>query len=101
MICLPETTATLDRVLLSFPTPVNVATAADTDVPAQSWIELAVVGDVVSNKYGKFSITTDDLARKWCGTSQRIERRSTMTTLTNSPTHPGDGIAAGWLQRVS
>ena len=96
-----ERTATLNRVLLSFPTTlVNLATTkADANTPAQSWIQLAVVGDFVSNKYGKFSIEKTDLV-------EMVQNFAADRTpidydhLTNSPTHPHDSIAAGWLQRV-
>jgi hypothetical protein len=93
--------ATLQRVILSYPTAVNLT---ETGAP-RSWIQLARVGKFVSKRYGTFSITRADLA-------QMLHNFTTVTP--KAPTelpvdydhksmdvrHPLDGIAAGWMKRL-
>ena len=53
----------VSRVILSLPSLVSLATTtAETDAP-RSWIQLAKTGAFHSTRYGKFSITRDDLAQ--------------------------------------
>jgi len=101
-----ERTATLNRVILSLPSLVSLAaTAADTaDVP-RSWIQLAKTGTFHSSRYGKFSITRDDLAQMLHNFNEVTPQAPTQLPidfdhLSMDPQKPGDGKAAGWLQRV-
>jgi phage I-like protein len=101
-----ESTATLNRVILSLPSLVSLAmTKADTADAPRSWIQLAKTGTFHSTRYGKFSITRDDL-------SQMLHNFRNVTPaaptelpidydhLSMDPKQPGDGKAAGWLKRV-
>jgi hypothetical protein len=52
--------ATLQRVILSYPSVISLT---DTGTAPRSWIQLAGKGLFVSKRYGKFSITREDLAQ--------------------------------------
>jgi hypothetical protein len=93
------TTATLDRIILSFPTLLSLNLAADPDTPAQSWVQLAVAGSFVSKRYGEFAITPDDL-RMMAANFRPNVTPIDYDHLTQDPQRPFDGIAAGWFQRV-
>jgi len=93
----------LSKVLLSWPTPLHLATT--TDSARRSWIQLAKTGSYVSTRYGKFSITGEDL-------STMLHNFTTITPLhptelpidydhlSMDPKQPGDGVAAGWMKRL-
>jgi len=99
----------LSHVVLSWPTPVGAIVAAGAQPmgeakqgPPQSWIQIAKCGNFVSQRYGKFSITTSDL-------TQMLNNFKTITPkaptklpidydhLSMDPQRPGDGQAAGWI----
>ena len=99
----------LSHVVLSWPTPVGAIVAAGAQPMGggqpqapQSWIQIAKCGNFVSQRYGKFSITTNDL-------SQMLNNFKTITPkaptklpidydhLSMDPQRPGDGQAAGWI----
>jgi phage I-like protein len=101
-----ESTATLNRVILSLPSLVSLATTkADMADAPRSWIQLAKTGTFHSSRYGTFSITRDDL-------SQMLHNFRNVTPaaptelpidydhLSMDPKQPGDGKAAGWLKHV-
>ncbi len=92
-------TPNLSRVVLSLPSLVSLATTDGTDGASRSWIQLARTGSFQSSRYGQFEITTDDLqmmAKNFRAATTPID----YDHLSNDPQRPGDGIAAGWLQRV-
>lgn len=101
-----ERTTTLNRVILSLPSLVSLAaTKADTADAPQSWIQLAKTGTFHSSRYGKFSITRDDLAQMLHNFNEVTPQAPTQLPidfdhLSMDPQKPGDGKAAGWLQRV-
>jgi len=100
-----ERTATLNRVILSLPSLVSLATTtADTDAP-RSWIQLAKTGTFQSSRYGTFSITCDDLAQMLHNFNHVTPQAPTEVPvdfdhLSMDPKQPGDGKAAGWLKHV-
>src|SRR5687768_9739395 len=100
-----ERAATLDRLVLSFPSLLNLTgTTADRDGTLRSWIQLARTGSFQSHRYGKFSITREDLAQMAHNFNEVTPRAPTQLPidfdhLSMDPKHPGDGKAAGWLQR--
>lgn len=94
----------LDRILLSFPTLLPAISLKDGKA-SRSWIQLARTGTFVSTRYGKFSISKDDL-------STMLHNFNTITPkdptelpidydhLSMDPKKPGDGIAAGWMKKL-
>ncbi len=91
-------TPNLSHVILSLPSLV-LATTTDADGAPRSWIQLARTGSFQSSRYGLFDIKTDDLrmmAKNFRPGTTPID----YDHLSNDPKRPGDGIAAGWLQRV-
>lgn len=101
-----ESTAILNRVILSLPSLVSLAApkAGAADVP-RSWLQLAKTGTFHSSRYGKFSITRDDLAQMLHNFNEVTPQAPTQLPidfdhLSMNPQKPGDGKAAGWLQRV-
>jgi len=101
-----ESTATLNRVILSLPSLVSLATTkTDTADAPRSWIQLAKTGTFHSSRYGKFSITRDDLAQmlhnfRNVTPAAPTELPIDYDHLSMDPKQPGDGKAAGWLKRV-
>lgn len=99
-----ESTATLNRVILSLPSLVSLATTeADTADAPRSWIQLAKAGTFHSSRYGKFSITRDDLAQmlhnfRNVTPAAPTELPIDYDHLSMNPRQPGDGKAAGWLK---
>jgi hypothetical protein len=98
---MPET---LREVPLSFPSLLTLAASAGTDAP-RSWIQLARTGSFVSNRYGKFSITTDDLSTMLRNFNEITPKAPTELPidydhLSMAPQKPGDGAAAGWMKRL-
>lgn len=95
-------TSDLSKILLSFP---SLLAATAPDGARRSWIQLAKTGSFVSTRYGKFSITRDDL-------STMLHNYNTITPkdptelpidydhLSMDPKKPGDGIAAGWMKKL-
>src|SRR5881394_3698339 len=102
----------IDRVILSYPTHLSevaleAAPAAAGIAPgSQSWIQVARTGEFVSQRYGEFAITREDLA-------QMVHNFKTVTPkaptrlpidydhLSMDPQKPGDGIAAGWVNDLT
>jgi Mu-like prophage I protein len=98
--------ATLERVLLSWPTDSPWTALADPapDAP-ESWIQVAKTGSFVSQRYGKFSITPDDLTQMLTNFTTITPKPPTMIPvdydhLSMDPQRPGDGVAAGWLKKL-
>jgi hypothetical protein len=89
----------LDYAILVWPSEVNLKDVATTDTAPRSWIQLAKAGSFVSNRYGKFAITTDDL-RMMAANFRPAVTPIDYDHLGIEPKRPGDGIAAGWLQTV-
>ncbi len=92
----------LSRVVLSLPSLVSLATTADEP---RSWIQLAKTGAFHSSRYGKFSITRDDLAQmlhnfRHVTPAAPTELPIDYDHLSMDPKQPGDGKAAGWLKSV-
>ena len=93
----------LDRVVLTSPSLLSLATAsADSGAP-RSWIQVAKTGEFVSNRYGKFSITKDDLKQMLHNFTEVTPKAPTELPidydhLSMDPQKPGDGIAAGWIK---
>lgn len=56
-------TATLDRVLLSFPSLISLAAKARQDDAPRSWSQFARTGSFVSNRYGKLRALYTAIAR--------------------------------------
>lgn len=94
-----ESTATLNRVILSWPSALSLATTTGTDGVPRSWIQLARTGSFQSSRYGSFDIAADDL-RSMAKSFRPGTTPIDYDHLSNDPKRPGDGIAAGWLQRV-
>jgi hypothetical protein len=97
-------TSTLHRVILSYPTVVNLTDTTDAAAP-RSWIQLARTGSFVSNRYGKFSISREDLAQmlhNWRHVTPKAptELPIDYDHLSMDPKKPGDGAAAGWMKRL-
>jgi hypothetical protein len=95
----------LNRVILSLPSLVSLATTADTADEPRSWIQLAKTGTFHSTRYGTFSITRDDLAQMLTNFRTVTPQAPTELPidydhLSMDPKQPGDGKAAGWLKRV-
>lgn len=93
-----------DQVILSNPTLLD-SQAFVGDVVPRSWIQLARTGAFVSNRYGKFSITKDDLATmlrnfKTVTPKEPTELPIDWDHLSMDPKKPGDGAAAGWMKRL-
>ncbi len=100
------TTPDLSRIILSNPSLLDAQALKMPKYGApRSWIQLAKTGSFVSNRYGQFSITRDDLR-------QMLHNFRTVTPkaptelpidydhLSMAPSKPGDGVAAGWLKDI-
>lgn len=96
----------LDRVILSWPTLLSAPTAENGSTAPRSWIQLAKTGAFHSNRYGKFSITRDDLAQMLHNFNNVTPKPPTEVPVDwdhlsmQEPTHPGDGAAAGWMKKL-
>jgi len=96
----------LNRVILSLPSLVSLAaTNADTTDAPRSWIQLAKTGTFHSSRYGKFSITRDDLSQmlhnfRNVTPAAPTELPIDFDHLSMAPTQPGQGKAAGWLKNI-
>ncbi len=92
----------LHRVILSWPSVVNLTNAAGA---VRSWIQLARIGSFVSKRYGKFAITRDDLAQMLHNFNEVTPKAPTELPidydhLSMDPKKPGDGMAAGWMKKL-
>lgn len=92
----------LDHVLLSHPSLVSLA---DDSPSTRSWIQVARTGSFTSNRYGKFSITREDLAQmlhnfRHVTPASPTELPVDYDHLSMSPQRPGDGVAAGWFKQL-
>lgn len=100
-----ESTATLDHVILSWPKHLTDTTEVQNSGLRRSWIQLAKVGTFHSNRYGKFSITKDDLSQMLRNFNEVTPKPPTELPidydhLSMDPKKPGDGIAAGWMKQL-
>jgi hypothetical protein len=101
----------LQRVVLSWPTPITALMGDEGGVPAvgtaqtlhpKSWMQVARVGNFVSQRYGKFAITKDDLTQMLSNFRTITPKAPTKLPvdydhLSMDPQKPGDGMAAGWI----
>lgn len=97
----------LQHVVMSWPTPVGAMfadppQASLPDGPSKSWIQIARTGNFVSQRYGKFSITTADLTQMLSNFKTVTPKAPTRLPidydhLSMDPQRPGDGVAAGWI----
>lgn len=98
-------TGALHRVILTYPTVVNLIEKTDTTAP-RSWIQLARTGSFVSKRYGKFSITREDLAQMLSNFTTITPKAPTLLPVDwdhlsmQEPKQPGDGAAAGWMKKL-
>jgi phage I-like protein len=92
----------IDRqVLLSFPSALPPLSLSDRS--ARSWIQIARTGAFVSNRYGEFAITREDLAQMLHNFRMVTPIAPTKLAvdydhLSMDPKQVGDGTAAGWFQ---
>jgi hypothetical protein len=98
-------TPSLQRVPLAFPSLLSLGPAASEADAPRSWIQLARTGSFVSNRYGKFEITRDDLSQMLSNFRNVTPKAPTELPidydhLSMDPKQPGDGVAAGWLKAV-
>jgi Mu-like prophage I protein len=94
--------APLTKVLLSWPTAITLQDEVQGS-PRRSWAQVAKTGEFVSSRYGKFSITRDDLSEmlhnfKHVTPAAPTELPVDYDHLSMDPDKPGDGIAAGWFK---
>ncbi len=95
----------LNGVILSWPTLLSGPAAEKGDAVPRSWIQIARTGEFTSNRYGKFSITRDDLAQMLHNFNNVTPKAPTELPidydhLSMDPKKPGDGIAAGWMKKL-
>ncbi len=100
---------TINHVVLSNPTRVQLGAphvgASSEAASRRSWIQLARTGSFVSKRYGKFAITKTDLSEMLHNFREITPKAPTQLPidydhLSMDPKKPGDGIAAGWLEKV-
>ena len=96
-------TELLHRVVLNWPTVLQLQ--ADAGAPPRSWIQLARTGSFVSKRYGKFSITKDDLSQMLTNFNEVTPKAPTELPidydhLSMDPKMPGDGAAAAWIKKL-
>ena len=94
----------LRNVILSNPT-LLAADSLTGNSAKRSWIQLARTGSFVSNRYGKFAITKDDLSQMLHNFTHVTPKAPTELPidydhLSMDPKKPGDGIAAGWMKNL-
>jgi|CXWL01.1.fsa_nt_gi phage I-like protein len=92
------TNAGFRPITLSWPTQLS---DADGQTPT-AWMQVARTGAFVSTRYGKFSITTTDLAQMLQNFREVTPVPPTRLPIdydhmSLDPKKPGDGIAAGWI----
>jgi phage I-like protein len=95
--------ADLTRVILSTPSLLSAITLSGTG--KRSWIQLARTGSFTSSRYGKFSITKDDLSSmlhnfKTITPKNPTELPIDWDHLSMDPKKPGDGAAAAWMKNL-
>ena len=95
----------VNSVILSWPTLLSTPAAENGSTAPRSWIQLAKTGAFHSNRYGKFSITRDDLAQMLHNFNNVTPKAPTELPidydhLSMDPKKPGDGIAAGWMKKL-
>lgn len=95
--------ARLSKVPLAFPSVISLRRVEGQ--PVRSWIQLATIGKFVSNRYGKFEITKDDLRSMYRNFRDVTPKAPTELPvdydhLSMEPAKPGDGVAAGWFKNL-
>ena len=83
--------------------PTVVALTTDEVEAKKSWIQVATTGTFHSSRYGKFSITKEDLAQMLHNFMHVTPKAPTQLPvdydhLSMDPKKPGDGKAAGWFE---
>ncbi len=101
----------IDRVILSYPThlseiPVVAAQPAAATTNPTSWIQIAKCGEFVSQRYGEFAITREDLSTMLHNFQNITPKAPTrlpidVDHLSMSPEKPWDGVAAGWINDLA
>ena len=82
----------------------KLITLAESEVEAKkSWIQVAKTGTFHSSRYGKFSITKEDLSQMLHNFTHVTPQAPTEIPvdydhLSMDPKQPGDGKAAGWFE---
>jgi hypothetical protein len=94
----------VNRVLLNYPTNLSPLSLSG-EAAAKSWIQLAKTGKFVSNRYGAFEISKQDLSQMLHNFQEVTPKAPTelpidFDHLSMAPQKPGDGIAAGWLKKL-
>jgi len=94
----------MNKVILSWPSLIQLAEATAGSA-SRSWIQLARTGSFVSNRYGKFSITREDLTTMLSNFNDITPKAPTELPidydhLSMDPKKPGDGMAAGWMKKL-
>lgn len=103
--------ARISQVVLSYPTSLSEGSVALLEAPTDaqsgptSWMQVARTGNFVSQRYGKFSITTDDLQQMFDNFNNITPKSPTALPvdydhLSMDPQRPGDGVAAGWIRKL-
>lgn len=95
----------VDRIVLTWPTHLASPTIDGVGGAPTSWNQVAKTGSFVSTRYGKFSITKADLAKMLHNFVNVTPKPPTQLPvdydhLSMDPKKPGDGMAAGWIQKL-
>ena len=95
----------MNGVLLSMPSVLAPQALPADGTAARSWIQLAKTGSFVSNRYGKFAITREDLAQMLHNFQHVTPKAPTELPVdfdhkALDVKHFGDGIAAGWMKKL-
>jgi hypothetical protein len=94
----------LERVILNWPTALDLKDEAGA--APRSVIQVAKTGSFQSKRYGKFSITRDDLAQMLHNFNNVTPKAPTLLPVDwdhlsmQESGRPGDGAAAGWMKRL-
>jgi hypothetical protein len=94
----------LERVILNWPTALDLKDEAGA--APRSVIQVAKTGSFVSKRYGKFSITREDLAQILHNFNNVTPKAPTLLPVDwdhlsmQESARPGDGAAAGWMKRL-
>jgi hypothetical protein len=94
----------VERVILNWPTALDLKDEAGA--APRSVIQVAKTGSFQSKRYGKFSITRDDLAQMLHNFNNVTPKAPTLLPVDwdhlsmQESVRPGDGAAAGWMKRL-
>jgi phage I-like protein len=94
----------LERVILNWPTALDLKD--DAGAVPRSWIQLAKTGSFVSKRYGKFSITREDLGQMLHNFTHVTPKAPTLLPVDwdhlsmDAARVPENGAAAGWMKKL-